>query len=275
VSAFIYTAGNSVPAAAGYDIPGPAGRMFFYGDANDPFNIFAYTAGDGKQNELFNLQTVMWLLGEPITKTTIAEARAYTAVNQPDQLDKLVWVEGKITAAFGEFFNVLYVQDETGGITVHAPAGDIDAADYARGVTVRVLGTIGIYEGDTEVEFFEAEQVQILTTTGGIPAPLPFSTHDAASEANQGWLTQITGTVKSKGADYVIVDDGSGPVRAFLDGYNGTWDDVKLFNRITVKGLISEDGNGPRIRVRNHGMHTGIADDVTMINLVFLPLIRR
>lgn len=278
VPAFIYTAGNSVPAAAGYDIPGPAGRMFFYGDANDPFNIFAYTAGDGKQNELFNLQTVMWLLGEPITKTAIAQARAYSIVNQPDKLDDLVWVEGKITAAFGEFFNVLYVQDETGGITVHAPAGDIDATNYARGVTVRVLGTIGIYEGDTEVEFFEAEQVQILTTTGSITAPLPFSTHDAALEANQGWLTQITGTVKSKNAESLVIDDGSGPVRAFLDGYNGTWDDVKLLDRITVKGLISEDYNGSRIRVRNHGMHPSIADDVTILaaaKQVFLPLILR
>jgi DNA/RNA endonuclease YhcR with UshA esterase domain len=278
VPAFIYTAGNSVPAAAGYDIPGPAGRMFFYGDANDPFNIFAYTAGDGKQNELFNLQTVMWLLGEPITKTTIAQARAYSTVNQPEKLDQLVWVEGKITAAFGEFFNVLYVQDETGGITVHAPAGDIDAADYARGVTVRVLGTIGIYEGDTEIEFYEAEQVQILTPTGTAPAPLPFSTHAAALEANQGWLTQITGTVKSKNAEALVIDDGSGPVRAFLDGYNGVWDDVKLFDQITVKGLISEDYNGPRIRLRNHGMHPLIADDVAIIShakQVFLPLIRR
>jgi len=161
---------------------------------------------------------------------------------------------------------------------VHAPAGDIDATNYARGGTVRVLGTIGIYEGDTEVEFFEAEQVQILTTTGGITAPLPFSTHDAALEANQGWLTQITGTVKSKNAESLVIDDGSGPVRAFLDGYNGTWDDVKLLDRITVKGLISEDYNGSRIRVRNHGMHPSIADDVTILaaaKQVFLPLILR
>jgi hypothetical protein len=128
------------------------------------------------------------------------------------------------------------------------------------------------------VEFFEAEQVQILTTTGGIPAPLPFSTHDAALEANQGWLTQITGTVKSKGADYVMVDDGSGPVRAFLDGYNGTWDDVKVFDLITVKGLVSEDYNGPRIRVRNHGMHPSRPDDVTVLapaKQVYLPVMLR
>ncbi len=265
VPAFLYTAGNTVPGAVGYDIPGPAGRIFFYGDANDPYNIFSYTAGDGKQNELFNLETIMWLLGTPITKSTIAEARAYTVPNQPTNLNKLVWVEGKITAGFGEFFNTLYVQDETGGITIHAPAGDISATQYARGAYVRVLGTISTYQGDTEIQFFEAEQVQIITPTGSVPAPMPFSTHDAALEQNQGWLTQITGTVKSKGADYVMVDDGSGPVRAFLDGYNGTWDDVHVLDRVTVQGLISEDYNGPRIRVRNHGMHPLIPDDVAIL----------
>jgi hypothetical protein len=268
-----------VPMAAVTQLPNGGGRMLLYGDSNDAFTSFAYTAGDGKQNELFNLETVMWLLGEPITKTTIAQARAYHAVNQPDNLNQLVWIEGKITSAFGEFFNTLYVQDETGGITIHAPAGDINAAQYARGATVRVLGTIAMYQGDTEVQFFEAEQVQVLTPTTGVEVPpLPFSTHAAALEQNQGWLTQITGTVKSKGADFVMVDDGSGPVRAFLDGYNGTWDDVQLFDKITVKGLVSEDGDGPRIRVRNHGMHPLIADDVAIISpakQVFLPVILR
>ena len=279
VPAFLYTAGNTVPAAAGYDLPGAAGRLFFYGDANDPFNIFAYTAGDGKQNELFNLQTVMWLLGEPLTKSTVAEARAYTAVNQPDKLDRLVWVEGKITAAFGEFFNVLYVQDETGGITVHAPAGDIDAADYARGAYVRAVGTVGIYQGDTEIEFFEAEQVQVITPTDHIdPAPLPFTTYQAALEQNQGWLAQITGTVTARGPEYVIVNDGSGPVRAFLDGYNGVWDAVRPMDQITVKGLVSEDGDGPRLRVRNFGMHPARPEDVEILVVgqhLFLPLVRK
>ena len=276
---FAYNGTVPLPGAAAYDIPGAAGRLYFYGDANDPFNIFSYTAGDGRQNELFNLQTVMWLLGQPVAKTTIAEARAYTTVNQPEKLDQLVWIEGKITAALGEFFNVMYVEDETGGLTIHAPAGDIDPAQYKRGAYVRVLGTVGIYQGDTEVEFFEAEQVQVITPTNNIdPLPLPFSTHDAALEANQGWLTQITGTVTLRDGESIYVDDGSGPVRAFLDGYNGVWDSVNLFDRITVKGLISEDGGGPRIRVRNYNMHVDIPNDVTILaagKRLFLPLIRK
>jgi len=266
--AYLYPATIPLAGAAGYDIPGQAGRLFFYGDANDPFNIFAYTAGDGKQNELFNLQTVMWLLGEPLQKSTIAEARMDAELdNVPDNLHKLVWVEGKITAAYGEFFNVLYVQDETGGITVHAPAGDIYADDFTRGTTVRVVGTIDTYNGDTEIEFFEAEMVQVLAAPAGEVAPKPFSTGAAALEINEGWLAQITGTVTSKvGDEALIVDDGSGPIRAFLDGYNGDFSDIPAGALVTVKGLISEDGDGRRIRVRNYKMHS-IADDVTLLEM--------
>jgi uncharacterized protein YdeI (BOF family) len=144
-------------------------------------------------------------------------------------LDKLVWVEGEITAAYGEFFNVLYVQDETGGITVHAPAGDIDPSQYTRGTIVRVVGTVGIYNGDTEIEFFEAEMVQVIGPGTGEPEPLPMSTLDASLEVSQGWLAVITGIVTTKiGEDTIFVDDGSGPARVFLDGYNGNFSDIQL-----------------------------------------------
>ncbi len=267
--AYLYLAGTDVAGAAGYDIPGQAGRLFFYGDANDPFNIFAYTAGDGKQNELFNLEVVMWLLGEPLHKVTIGQARYDAELNNtPDNLNKLVWVEGEITSGYGEFFNVLYVQDDTGGVTVHAPAGDISAAQYARGAQVRVVGTVGIYQGDTELEFFEAEMVQVLTPTTGLqPATLPLSTYAASLEENEGWLVQVTGTVTSKiGQEAIIVDDGSGPIRAFLDGYNGDFADVELGRIVSVKGMTSEDGAGRRIRVRNRqAMHPELPDDVILL----------
>lgn len=264
--AYIYPSTIPLAAAAGYDFPGQAGRLFFYGDSNDPFNVFAYTAGDGKQNELFNLEVTMWLLGTPLQKMTIAEARADAELNNtPDKLDQLVWVEGTITAAYGEFFNVLYVQDETGGITVHAPAGDIYAENYQRGAKVRVVGTVGIYQGDTEIEFFEAEQVQVIAPPTAEPAPRVMSTAQAALEENQGWLVRVTGVVLAVSTDSLIVDDGSGPVRAFLDGYNGTFADVHLYDVVQVTGLASEDGEGPRIRVRNHGAHPARPDDVVVL----------
>ncbi|MBN2147031.1 MAG: DUF11 domain-containing protein [Anaerolineales bacterium] len=258
-----------LPMAAVTDLPGDAGSIMLYGDSNDPFTTFAYTAGDGKQNELFNLQTVMWLLGEPLQKSDIAEARAQSQVNQPDNLDRLVWIEGTITAAYGEFFNVLYVQDDTGGITVHAPAGDIDPTEYTRGTVVRVVGTVGIYNGDTEIEFFEAEMVQVLDPGTGEPLPMPMSSNQASLEENQGWLAVITGTVTAKtGLDTLMVDDGSGPVRIFLDGYNGDFSDIQINDLVRVTGLVSEDGDGPRIRVRNYQMHPKYTDDVIILDQV-------
>ena len=268
-----------LPGAAVADLPGTAGRILLYGDSNDPFTTFAYTAGDGKQNELFNLQSIMWLLGEPLQKSTIAEARAQAAEDQPDNLDSLVWVEGEITAAYGEFFNVLYVQDETGGITVHAPAGDIDATNFTRGTHVRVIGTIGIYNGDTEIEFFEAEMVQVIPPTAYEAVPLALTTAQAALETNEGWLVTVTGTVTGKvGTDTLIVDDDSGPVRIFLDGYNGSFEDIQVNSRVQAFGLASEDGDGQRIRVRNYKFHAGIDDDVIVLSTgisLYLPIVAR
>ncbi len=290
--AYIYGATELVPAAAGYDIPGPAGRLFFYGDANDPFNIFAYGAGDGKQNEIFNLQVVMWLLDEPLRKKTVAEARSDPEGDDvPVNLHRLVWVEGFVTASYGEFFDVLYVQDETGGITVFAPAGTASGAVGAmpvRGDCVRVVGTVDVYQGDTEIQFFESEQVQVLTltcvlspalaVTGSIP--LPLRTVSATLEAYEGWLAVVTGTVTAVSADRsaIWVDDGSGPVRAFLDGYNGTWSDVSPMDRVVVAGLVSEDTDGPRLRVRNYRMHPDRPDDLMLLapaRRLYLPVVLR
>jgi uncharacterized protein YdeI (BOF family) len=224
----------------------------------------------------------MWLLGTPLQKSTVAQARADAELdNTPDRLHELVWIEGDITAGYGEFFNVLYVQDETGGITVHAPAGDIYAADYLRGARVRAVGTVGIYNGDTEIEFFEAEQVQVLEPATGVePAPIFLSTHDASLEINEGWLVQVIGTVVGWiDSSAIVVDDGSGPVRAFLDGYNGSFDPVSPLDTVSVVGLVSEDGDGRRIRVRNYGAHPELPDDVTILghadHAVYLPLVAR
>ncbi len=266
-----------VPAAAVTDLPGTAGRIMLYGDSNDPFTTFAYTAGDGRQNELFNLQSVMWLLGTPLTKSTVAEARAQAVEDQPDELGNLVWVEGEITAAYGEFFNVLYLRDETGGITVHAPAGDIDPAAFTRGTRVRAIGTIGIYNGDTEIEFFEAEMVQVISPSTGEPAPTPLTTLQATLEANEGSLVKVSGFVTAKsGTDTIFVNDGSGPVRVFLDGYNGSLESIAVGEYVSVIGLASEDGDGSRIRVRNYQAHVQYPDDI-IINIVrvYLPIIAR
>jgi uncharacterized protein YdeI (BOF family) len=289
--AFIYPAGTPVPAGAGYDIPGPAGRLFFYGDSNDPYNVFAYVVGDGKQNELFNLETTMWLMGTPLQRSTVAQARA--GGDEPVNLNRLVWVEGFVTAGFGEFFDCLYTQDNTGGITVFAPAGNAsgDVGGHNRGDCVRVVGTVDQYQGDTEIQFFESEQVWLLTATcvyspelavtGTIP--LPMTTGAAGQESSEGWLVVVTGTVVQKqGTDTIWVDDGSGALRLFLDGYNGDWSDVNVGDYIKVASQASEDYAGQRIRVRNHGMHPALPDDLLFLEAppvtwykIYLPVVAK
>jgi Bacterial Ig-like domain len=273
--AYLYPEGEYLPAGAGYDLPGQPGRLFLYGDSNDIFNIFAYVAGDGKQNELFNMEVVMWLLGDPLHKMSVAEARYDPEFDDtPESLDRLVWVEGVVTAGYGEFFDVLYVQDDSGGITVFAPAGTASGAVdpvFNRGDCVRVVGTVDVYQGDTEIQFFETEQVAVLEA-GCVYSPslslggsmlMPLTTYEASLESSEGWLVAVTGTVTAKeGNNVAWLDDGTGPVRLFLDGYNGTWDDVKAGDRLAAAGMVSEDGEGQRIRVRNHAMHPLIPDDV-------------
>lgn len=273
--AYIYVSTTAVlPMGAGYDIPGDAGRLFFYGDSNDPFNVFAYVVGDGKQNELFNLEVVMWLLGEPLQKSKIVEVRQ--GGDDPDMLGRLVWVEGVVTAGFGEFFDVLYTQDDTGGITVFAPAGTASGEENeaVRGDCVRVVGTVDTYQGDTEIQFFEATQVQVLTPSCVYSPsmavdgswPIPMSTGEAGLEEHEGWLAVVTGTVvRKEGSDTVWIDDGSGALRLFLDGYNGDWSDVRVGDVIKVASPLSEDYFGARMRVRNHGAHPELPDDVVFL----------
>ncbi len=277
--AYIYGGHRIDSGGGGLRPPRPGGPPLPLRRLQRPLQHLRLRRGDGKQNELFNLETVMWLLGEPLQKKTVAEARYDPEEDDsPLHRNKLVWVEGFVTASYGEFFDVLYVQDETGGITVFAPAGTASGAVGSmpvRGDCVRVVGTVDVYQGDTEIQFFESEQVQVLTptcvpsptlaVTGSVP--LPLRTISATLEAYEGWLAVVSGTVTAVSGDRsaIWVDDGSGPVRAFLDGYNGIWEGVEQLDRVQVAGLVSEDNDGPRLRVRNYRMHPDRPDDLRVL----------
>ncbi len=275
--AYVYplTGTIPVPLAAVFELSG-GGRIALWGDSNDTFSTYGYTTGDHRQNELLNLELVMWLLGDPLQPWTIAEARTDVEGDDlPDFRGRLVWVEGTVTAAFGEFFDVLYVQDDTGGITVYAPAGDIEGA-FERGTIVRVVATVDVYQGDTELQFAEAEQIRVLGT-GPVPAPRVVSTGEAAREESEGWLLQTEGLVtRWYDTNSFLIDDGSGRCRVFLDGYNDdpqdpTFNSIRPGDWVRVVGLGSEDTAGQRIRVRAES-------DIVPLrrgSAIFLPLIVR
>jgi uncharacterized protein YdeI (BOF family) len=143
------------------------------------------------------------------------------------------------------------------------------AADLAKGKQVRVVGRVEIYQGDTEIQIdWDPEQVQIIGE-GTTPDPLSLSTNEAALEENEGWLVGVGGPVVTKLNDYeMLVDDGSGPVRVFIDGYNGSFAGVGWGSWAQIVGLASEDGEGSRIRVRG-------SEDVAARAPFYLPLIMR
>jgi uncharacterized protein YdeI (BOF family) len=266
---FVYPAGASIPMAAVQMLPG-GGRIAVWGDSSESFsNSYTYVPGDGYQNEIYNMETIYWLLGRQLEEWTVAQARADAELNDtPDHMDELVWVEGTVTADYGNFYDVLYVQDGTGGVTVYAPVAGLTGA-LTLGTEVRVVGRVEIYQGDTEIQIdWDPEQVQIIGT-GTVPGPLELNTQDAALEQNEGWLVQTRGRVIQVINDYsFIVDDGSGPARVFIDGYNGSFALIEEGNHVHVIGLASEDGDGQRIRVRKQ-------EDVIIIPTLrtYLPLI--
>jgi uncharacterized protein YdeI (BOF family) len=117
--------------------------------------------------------------------------------------------------------------------------------------------------------------VQVLEPTTGEPEPASLTTQQASLEANEGKFVVVTGKVLQKiGSDTLIVNDGSGPVRVFLDGYNGSFTDILLNYKVRVVGLASEDGSGSRIRVRNYVMHPEFANDVTVLETpLYFPIL--
>jgi uncharacterized protein YdeI (BOF family) len=265
---FVYPSGVPVPMAAVQELPG-GGRVAVWGDSDESFSdSYTYIAGDGFQNEIYNMESIYWLLDRPLEKWSIAQARDDAELNDtPDHINELVWVEGTVTSDYGTFYDVLYVQDDTGGVNVYASGGLTDTLTL--GTQVRVVGRVETYYGDTEIEIvWDPEQVQIIGA-GTVPDPLMLNTHDAALEQNEGWLVQTSGTVIQVLNDYsFVIDDGSGPARVFIDNYNGSFAGVKVYDSVQVIGLASEDGEGQRIRVR-------MQDDaiITTPELLYFPLV--
>lgn len=251
--------GIPLPLAAGQELDG-GGRIIYWASSQDTYDSWAYRADNGTQNEILNVEAVRWLLGEPIQKVSIAEARAQDGEDQPRHLGEMVWVEGTVTARFQQdFMDVFYIQDATGGLTVYAPVSRLATDDLPLGALVRVVGNIDLYEGDVELQLSESEQVQVLSQ-GSQLEPRVFSTRASALEENEGWYLTTAGTVTEVwNAQNFFINDGSGASRVFLDYTPDSDSQVQVGDQVTVVGYASEDTQGQRIRVARGGVTSGSA----------------
>ena len=202
--------------------------------------------------------------------TTIAEVRKdENNDNIPDNYGRSFAIEGTVTvgtvkgAPVNSFFDCMYVQDETGGITIFG----VSEQSIKEGQRVRVEGVVDDYLGDTELALSnEFTDITILDENINKVEPKLLSTNDAMLESNEGLLVKVEGEVVKIEGQNIFVNDGSGMARAYVEGYVGssskgiveTGEDawtarIAVGDKVSIVGMASEDGEefAKRLRVRD------------------------
>ena len=177
----------------------------------------------------------------------IVEVKAGDEQGVPLRLGETVTIRGVVTVPTDVFSlenNELYVQDATGGISVYE--ANWQSIQAALGDDLEVTGTVGQYEGKTEIDY----PLFVLHGTG-LPAPTPEEVTPAelcaAGEPFEGNLVvfrsvSIVGgeawpTVNQEGNANLTVDDGSGPCTLRLDHhteFNGSPEPAQPFDAVGV-----------------------------------------
>jgi len=244
--------GAAMPAMAVQSLPA-GGRVAVLGRAIfSNYEMGQWLEGQAAcNNEAFSLNLVDWLANYERV-LSIAEARAETfTLNTPAHLGEIVTVRGVVTAGSGTFFDVLYLQDATGGISVFGTVPSDKVIPL--GAVLQVTGVVDEYNGDLELKFNDF--YQDFLWQGWTPPVLPMTldTGSAMLPANEGWLVETTGLVTQiLDAGSCLIDDGSGPALIFVDGYIGQLPDgLQVGDTLSAVGLAGEFAGGHRLRVRN------------------------
>lgn len=212
-------------------------------------------------------ENIIGITREQPVVTPIAEVRA----SAKEELGRIFVVEGYVTSgtdnAHTTFFDSIYVQDETGGITVFP----YSQTGLELGTKVRITGYTDAYQGDIEIQIMSLE---VLDAPKNVIAPEKLSNADAMDYTeNGGELLQVEGEVTEvlltsdgKGVSQFVVKDENGDLaKVFIDGYilsgttgkNELADIVKVGNTVSAVGLLYLHPEGdseesvPVLRVRN------------------------
>ncbi|EKN66480.1 Ig domain-containing protein group 2 domain-containing protein [Neobacillus bataviensis LMG 21833] len=239
------TGGSAIPLIASEEI-GDNGRVVVSG-----MNIFNDKQMDEsyepKGNDEMSLNAVNWLAHRETKVSKIGDARKMAEATD-------VVVEGTVTTGAGVFFDAFNLQDETGGIMAfqEVPEGSLKPGDK-----VRVYGHIKTFDNNLELEFTDFAKDVIKIGKGAPLAPKTVPTGEATSAANQGLLVKVKGKVVSKyDENSYVINDGSGDVLVFTDGYIVNQSNVpvpvlKTGDTLEAVGLSGAFAQGTRIRVRD------------------------
>ncbi|WP_160724102.1 DUF4350 domain-containing protein [Bacillus sp. USDA818B3_A] len=238
------TGGSAIPLIASEEI-GTDGRIIVSG-----MNIFNDKQMDEsyepKGNDELILNAVNWLADRETEVSKIADARTHEDGTE-------VVVEGTVTTGAGVFFDSFYLQDETGGIMAFQ---EVAEDSLKPGDKVRVYGHIKTFESNKELEFTSFADDVIKIGSGEPLQPKEVATGEATSVENQGQLVKVIGTVKSKfDENSYVINDGSGEVLVFTDGYivnqSGPVPVLNIGDTLEAVGLSGSFAQGTRIRVRD------------------------
>lgn len=236
------------------------------------FSDFEMTGDNINANVPITNNILDWTLaGKPAELKTIADFRIDADKDgKPDLKGQRFAIEGRVTAesvACGNkhsFFDCIYLQDDTAGITVFG----VSTRKFVLGQKLRITGVVDQYLGDAEIQIAnENTDIEILDSSTENVIPRLMTTAQTMLEENEGWLVATQGKVTKIDGQNLYIDDGSGVSRVFLEGYVagsdinilGQWNpDIKVGSTVKAIGLASEDTDGHRIRVRN-------ADEVALV----------
>ncbi len=248
------------------------------------FSDFETESGDDAySNKQITENILDWMIpAEEVEVKTIAEVRADKNNDGiPDNMGKRFAVEGRVTSQSeavipkNAFFEVIYVQDETGGITVFG----VSTTPLPLGTKVRITGVVDQYDGDAELSVEnETNDVIILSDDIQLVEPMLMNTGNSMIEQNEGWLVKVQGIVTRMTENSLYLDDGSGEARVYVNGYisdgtdneemRGKWDPkIKVNDTVSAIGLASEDPEGHRLRVRNTAEIVRLGSAVTGVIL--------
>ncbi len=162
------------------------------------------------------MQNILQTVAKQLPVTPIAQMRQ-------GNMGDVFCVEGYVTAGtdneYNTFFDTVYIQDETGGVTIYPFSED----GLALGTKVQIVGYVDAYQDDLELQVL---RYQILEEEPQIIQPKVLSAAQAMDYATYGGqLVQTTGTIvdisyQGTSVTQLKVKDAQGDIATiFIDGY--------------------------------------------------------
>jgi hypothetical protein len=157
---------------------------------------------------------------------------------------KDVIVRGIVTVEPGPFdVNIIFIQDESGGINVYLRGGHFEGID--RGDLVEISGYMWTHRLNRELVIDadkEKYYIKVLSKNNTLPQPKKISTKDINNEEYQGLFVEVEGdVVKIEQSDprKVYIDDGSGNGMVFIRENTGILTSYfRVGMHLKVKGVL-------------------------------------